>query len=99
MIQRPERARAEVFTRYRTPVFNFLRNRGLSEHDAEDVAQDVFLRVCREDFLKKLDRNRGKFRSLLLAVTRHVMLNERASRHRKEREEVRCVRRTSRWGA
>ena len=84
ILDRPDRARQELFTRYRTPVFNFIRNHGFGESDADDLTQEVFLRISREEFLKKADRAKGKFRSLVLAVTRHLLLKEasRRSRHR-----------------
>jgi RNA polymerase sigma-70 factor (ECF subfamily) len=79
---RPDRARQELFTRYRTPVFNYILNQGYGESDADDLTQEVFLRISREEFLRKADRSKGKFRSLILAVTRHVLLKERARRSR-----------------
>jgi len=82
LIGRPDRARQELFTRYRTPVFNYVVNQGFGEEDADDLTQEVFLRISREEFLRKADRLKGKFRSLVLAVTRHVILKERAKRMR-----------------
>lgn len=75
--QDPERVKDLIVRRYRDPIFEFARRQGLPHEDAEDVAQEVFLRVCREDFLVKADRQKGKFRTLLLAVTRHVILQFR----------------------
>ncbi len=69
----PERVKDFVVRRYRQPVLEFARRRGLNDQDAEDVTQEVFLRVCGEQFLKKADEIRGKFRTVLLAVTTHVI--------------------------
>jgi RNA polymerase sigma-70 factor (ECF subfamily) len=80
--ERPDRARQELFTRYRTPVFNYVLNQGYGESDADDLTQEVFLRISREEFLRKADQAKGKFRSLVLAVTRHVIWKERAQRSR-----------------
>jgi RNA polymerase sigma-70 factor (ECF subfamily) len=82
--ERPDRARQELFTRYRTPVFNYIHNQGYGESDADDLTQEVFLRISREEFLRKADRSKGKFRSLVLAVTRHVLLKERARQSRQK---------------
>jgi RNA polymerase sigma-70 factor, ECF subfamily len=82
LIDRPDRARQELFTRYRTPVFNYVVNQGYGEEDADDLTQEVFLRISREEFLRKADRLKGKFRSLVLAVTRHVILKHRARKMR-----------------
>lgn len=84
MAERPDRARQELFTRYRAPVFNYILNQGYSESDADDLTQEVFLRISREEFLRKADRARGKFRSLVLAVTRHVLSKERSRRSRQK---------------
>ena len=84
LAERPDRARQEIFTRYRTPVFNYIRNQGYGESDADDLTQEVFLRISREEFLRKADRSKGKFRSLVLAVTRHVILKDRARQSRQK---------------
>jgi RNA polymerase sigma-70 factor (ECF subfamily) len=82
ILQRPRDAREAVFVRYRTPIFNFICNRGFDANDADDLTQEVFLRVCREDFLRQADRDKGRFRNLLLAVTRNVILKEHERRAR-----------------
>lgn len=73
----PERVKDFVVRRYRQPVVEFARLQGLSDEDAEDVAQEVFVRICQENFLKKADQIRGKFRSVLLTVTRRVIISLR----------------------
>ncbi len=76
LLTRPRDAREAVFLRYRTPIYSFICNRGFDVNDAEDLTQEVFLRVCREEFLREADRDKGQFRSLLLGVTRNVILKE-----------------------
>jgi RNA polymerase sigma-70 factor (ECF subfamily) len=71
--EQPEKVKDSVVRRYRQPVYEFGRKQGLSHEDSEDVAQEVFVRVCREEFLVKADRSKGKFRTLILAVTKHVI--------------------------
>ena len=73
----PEVVKDLVVRRYRPPVYDYGRRQGLSHEDAEDVAQEVFLRVCSQDFLKRADREKGKFRNLIQAVTRHVIASHR----------------------
>ncbi len=58
---------------YRPPVLEFIRRRGFQGSDAEDLCQDVFVRMLQGGVLAKADRNRGRFRSLLLSVTTHVI--------------------------
>jgi len=62
-----------IVRRYRPPVVEYLRRRGVSDADAEDLAQEIFVQVCRPEFLRRADRERGRFRSLLLAVTRNLL--------------------------
>ncbi len=70
--------------RYRAPITGFLRWKGSTEHEAEDLAQEVLLRVSQPGFLQKVDPSKGRFRSLLLAVTRHV-ISEHARHENAER--------------
>ena len=65
-----------ILIRYRAPIVGFLRRKGLRDEQAEDLAQEVLLRVSRRDFLSRIDPSLGKFRSLLLSVTRHVLSEE-----------------------
>ena len=76
----PERVKDLVVRRYQTPVYEYLRRQGLRHEDAEDLAQEVFVRVCSEEFLRRVDPRKGRFRALLLTVSRHVL----ASFRRKE---------------
>ncbi len=81
----PEKARAAVCDRYRAPVLCFLLGRGVQAEDAEDLTQEVFIRVCGESFLKKVAPAKGRFRALLLAVAKNVLLKAREkSRRRRE---------------
>ena len=68
-------------TRYRPAVLRFVRGRGFAESDAEDVCQDVFVRILTGDVLAKADASRGRFRSLVLAVATHV-IQDRARKKR-----------------
>ncbi len=73
----PEQVKDQIVRRYRQPVYEFVRRQGLLHEDAEDLVQEVFTRIARDEFLEKADRRKGKFRSLLLAVTRHVIASFR----------------------
>jgi sigma-70-like protein len=67
--------------RYRPAVVAYLRSRGLPEAEADDACQDAFLRVLSGGVLRRADRARGRFRSLLLSVVVHV-LQDRARKRR-----------------
>jgi RNA polymerase sigma-70 factor (ECF subfamily) len=66
-------ATTDFVARYRPAVVSFVRRRGVDMAEAEDVAQEVFLRLFDGEVLERADRARGRFRSLLLSVTRHVL--------------------------
>lgn len=67
-----EAALREFALKYRAPVVAYIARRGLA-NDAEDLAQEVFLRLWQDGVLAKADPSRGRFRSLLLSVTRHAI--------------------------
>jgi len=60
---------------YRAPVLAYLRRRGAPVHDAEDLCQEVFLRLLKGDVLARADARRGAFRSLLGTITHRVFLD------------------------
>jgi RNA polymerase sigma-70 factor (ECF subfamily) len=66
-------AQSEFVVRYRPAVVQFARFRGLDAAEAEDIAQEVFLALFDDKVLERADRALGRFRSLVLAVTRHVL--------------------------
>lgn len=63
--------------RYRGPVIAFLRRRGLSETDAEDVSQEVFLRLLSRELLAQGDASKGRFRNYLIGITLRVYSERR----------------------
>ena len=68
-----EAALDDFARRYSQPVRDHVRARGFRGDDAEDVVQEVFLRVLQGGVLEKADRARGRFRGLLRTVTLHVI--------------------------
>lgn len=67
-----EAALREFALKYRAPVVAYAARRGLRD-EAEDIAQEVFLRLFQDGVLAKADPSKGRFRSLVLAVTRNVI--------------------------
>lgn len=69
-----DRDALERFARsYERPVRAYVRKRGFAGADADDVCQDVFLRLLRGRSLERAEAGRGRFRSFLLAVVVHVI--------------------------
>jgi RNA polymerase sigma-70 factor (ECF subfamily) len=61
---------------YWWPLYAFVRRRGYGAHDAEDLTQEFFSRLLAKDFLRSVDRSKGKFRSFLLAALEHFLAKE-----------------------
>jgi len=60
---------------YRTPVVRFLRGRGASPQESEDLCHEVFLRLLKGGVLSKADPQRGRFRALLGTITKNVFID------------------------
>ncbi|HLY76082.1 MAG TPA: RNA polymerase sigma factor [Planctomycetota bacterium] len=73
-----------LLARYRSPIIGFLRWKNVRMEEAEDLAQEVLIRISTPGFFEKVDPAKGRFRSLLLGVTRNV-LSESLRRDRAER--------------
>lgn len=61
---------------YWAPLYAFLRRRGSTAHDAEDLVQSFFERFVAQDFLSQVQQEKGRFRSFLLAALRHHTANQ-----------------------
>src|SRR5205823_3300153 len=62
---------------YWYPLYAFVRRQGNSADAAQDLTQEFFARLLEKDFLQVVDRDKGKFRSFLLAACKHFLANER----------------------
>jgi RNA polymerase sigma-70 factor (ECF subfamily) len=65
---------------YWYPIYAFIRRRGSDVHEAEDLTQAFFAYLLEEQTLKKVDQDKGRFRSFLLAVLTNFLNNEWDSR-------------------
>jgi RNA polymerase sigma-70 factor (ECF subfamily) len=62
--------------KYWYPVYAFIRRRGSDWHQAEDLTQAFFTHLLEKETLKKVNRQKGKFRSFLLAAATNFLTNE-----------------------
>jgi RNA polymerase sigma factor (sigma-70 family) len=62
---------------YWYPLYAYVRRKGHDPDKAQDLTQEFFYRLIRENYLGAVDRRRGKFRSFLLAAMNHFMSNQR----------------------
>src|SRR5689334_8760881 len=60
---------------YWYPVYCFVRRYGKSAIEAEDLVQGFFLKLLEKNYLAQADRERGKFRTFLLAAVKHYLAN------------------------
>jgi len=58
----------ELCGAYWVPLYVFARRSGHSEDDARDLVQDFFATLIEKDYLAAADRDRGRFRTFLLAA-------------------------------
>ena len=68
----------ELSLRYWFPLYAFLRRRGYRTEESQDLIQGFFLRLVERGVLQKADRERGRFRSFLLAALKNYVANESA---------------------
>lgn len=78
-------ALAELCRTYWRPIFLFVRARGQSIEDAQDLTQDFFVTILKKNWLQHADRSRGRFRSLLLKCLQNFLINaaERSDAHKR----------------
>jgi RNA polymerase sigma factor (sigma-70 family) len=80
-----EKAFAELCRLYWYPFYGFIRHRGYSLEDAENVVQVFFLHLVEHKTFRRVDRSKGRFRSFLLASLQNYLSNEA--------DRVRCLKR------
>jgi len=76
----PTRARAALESlcqAYWQPLYAYVRRRGYGPEDAEDLTQEFFTRLLERKAMTKVAREKGRFRSFLLASMNHFLADER----------------------
>jgi RNA polymerase sigma-70 factor (ECF subfamily) len=58
---------------YWPPLYSFVRRRGSSRADAQDLVQGFFAYLLQSKAYTQTDRKKGKFRSFLLASLKHYL--------------------------
>lgn len=61
---------------YWYPLYAFVRRKGRSQEDSQDLTQSFFAHLLRKDFLSSVGPEKGRFRSFLLACLKHFLADE-----------------------
>jgi RNA polymerase sigma factor (sigma-70 family) len=78
--EKVRQALSELCRIYWRPIVSFICLRGYSACDAQDLAQDFFVRILEGNWLKNADPKRGRFRWLLLKSLRNFLSDASAKR-------------------
>ena len=62
---------------YWLPLYSHVRRQGYGSHDAQDLTQGFFFRLLRMNSFAGVSREKGKFRTFLLAALNHFLSDER----------------------
>ena len=66
-------ALAQLCQTYWPPLYSFVRSRGYAVHDAQDLTQSFFAYLIEHKLYARVDRQKGKFRSFLLASLKNLL--------------------------
>jgi len=83
--QKGRNALSELCRTYWRPIFSFVCRRGYSPEDAQDLTQDFFVMIFRNNWFQRADPNRGRFRSFLLKSLVNFLNNETERSHAQKR--------------
>ena len=84
----PEKARralAELCQTYWTPLYTFVRRRGYSVHDAQDLTQSFFAHLIEQEIYARTERTKGRFRAFLLVALKNFLADAYSHAHRLKR--------------
>jgi RNA polymerase sigma factor (sigma-70 family) len=74
---RAREALAELCQSYWYPIYSYIRRRGHSPDDTEDLTQSFFAELLRPGALAGVDSSKGKFRAYLLARCKNFLSRQR----------------------
>ena len=80
-----DNALGELCGIYWYPLYAYVRRRGYSREDAEDLTQSFFARFLERNYLDGLSSEKGRFRAFLLASLKNFLANEWHKAHRQKR--------------
>jgi DNA-directed RNA polymerase specialized sigma24 family protein len=82
----PAQRALEVLCRgYWYPIYVYVRRKGHGPDEAQDLTQEFFAQLIAKEHLRLADREKGKFRTFLLAMLDHFLAREWSRAHRQKR--------------
>jgi DNA-directed RNA polymerase specialized sigma24 family protein len=66
----------ELCRTYWCPLYAYVRRQGHSPQDAEDLTQGFFARLVHKDYLDRVAREKGRFRTFLLVALKRFLADE-----------------------
>jgi DNA-directed RNA polymerase specialized sigma24 family protein len=78
---RAHAALAQLCRAYWPPIYGYLRRRGYDRQDAQDLTQSFFQQILEDETLRRVSRDKGRFRSFLLGALKLCLADEYAHRH------------------
>jgi RNA polymerase sigma-70 factor (ECF subfamily) len=69
-------ALANLCQHYWYPLYAYVRRRGYSPPDAEDLTQEFFAQFLAHGWVAQADRGKGRFRTFLLSALNHFLANQ-----------------------
>ena len=73
---RARKALARLCETYWYPLYVYVRRRGHSPEDAQDLTQEFFARLLEHNWVGKADQDKGRFRTFLLTAISRFLANE-----------------------
>lgn len=71
-----ERALEEICQSYWFPIYAYIRRRGRSKADAEDLTQEFFRRLLDGHWIERADPRKGRLRAFLVTALKHFLAKE-----------------------
>jgi len=82
----PARRALETLCRaYWYPIYVYVRRKGYGPDDAQDLTQEFFTQLIAKEHLRLADREKGRFRTFLLATLDYFLAREWSRAHRQKR--------------
>jgi RNA polymerase sigma factor (sigma-70 family) len=79
------RALETLCSAYWYPIYAYVRRKGHGPDDAQDLTQEFFAQLIAKEHLRLADREKGKFRTFLLAMLDYFLAREWSRAHRQKR--------------